>query len=157
METSHFEEFIAALNANQVKYLIIGAHAVAYHARPRATKDLDVFLEADPENSVRIIKAIKDFFYGKNPGFNESDFLDTEWTVQLGFPPNRIDLILKIDGISNFQEIWKNRVESKYGTVPCSYISLDDLIRNKEASNRIQDQADLRTLLKVRSRNRHEP
>jgi len=91
MASQDYEEFIAALNANDVRYLIVGAHAVAAYGRPRATKDLDVLLDHSRENAERIVRAIRQFFGGIDLGFRESDFLDLQWHIQLGVAPTRID------------------------------------------------------------------
>ncbi len=151
MACQDYEEFIAALNANEVKYLIVGAHAVAAYGRPRATKVLDVFLDHTPENAERIVQAIRQFFGGIDLGFRESDFLDLQWHIQLGVAPTRIDLLAKIDGIVDFSAVWKNRIELKFGSVPCHFISEADLIVNKKASGRAQDLADVKALEKIRS------
>ena len=74
-----YEEFIAALNDHEVRYLVIGAHAVAFHARPRATKDLDLFLEPTPANARRVLSALRDFFGGADLGYTVEDFTDPRW------------------------------------------------------------------------------
>jgi hypothetical protein len=73
-----FEEFIGALNARDVRYLLIGAHAVAFHARPRATKDLDVYVDPTRANAKRLKAALGDFFGGSPPGYADSDLLDPD-------------------------------------------------------------------------------
>ena len=88
-----YEEFIAALNAHGVRYLVVGAHAVAFHARPRATKDLDVLIEPTAANARKVIAALRDFFGGVELGYSEQDVTDPRWIIQLGVAPVRIDLI----------------------------------------------------------------
>lgn len=105
-------DFLALLRQHEVRALIVGAHALAFHAKPRYTKDLDIFVEA---------------------------------SVQLGVPPNRIDLMTSIDGLT-FEDAWRHRVEGTFAGVPVHFIGKDDLIRNKSASGRAQDLADLELL-----------
>lgn len=141
-----YEEFIAALNGHEVRYLVIGAHAVAFHARPRATKDLDIFLKPTPENARRVLGALRDFFGGADLGYTVEDFTDPRWIIQLGVAPVRIDLVSDVAGCPSFEAAWRNRVEGRFGAVKAHYLGLDDLIRAKEAIGRIQDQADVRVL-----------
>ncbi len=98
MPSPDYEEFIAALNAHGVRYLVVGAHAVAFHARPRATKDLDILLEPSPENAWRALAALRDFFGGADLGYTVEDLTDPRWIIQLGVAPIRIDLLAEIPG-----------------------------------------------------------
>jgi hypothetical protein len=84
MPSQDYEEFIAALNAHGVRYLVIGAHAVAFHARPRATKDLDILLEPTAENARRALTALREFFGGVDLGYTVDDLINPQWSVQLG-------------------------------------------------------------------------
>jgi hypothetical protein len=152
MASRDYEEFIGALNAHGVRYLEIGAHAVAHHARPRATKDLDLLLRPDPGNAERLLSAIKGFFGGADPGHTVEDLLDPRWILQLGVAPVRIDLILELPGHVDFDQLWERRVDGSSGDVPAIYIGLDDLIAAKEATGRAQDRADVRTLRRARER-----
>jgi hypothetical protein len=141
-----YEEFIAALNAHGVRYLVVGAHAVAFHARPRATKDLDVLIEPTAANARRVIAALRDFFGGVELGYSEQDVIDPRWIIQLGVAPVRIDLMSEIPGVGSFEAAWRKRVDATFGSVPAHYIGLDELIGAKGAVHRPQDQADLRIL-----------
>jgi predicted nucleotidyltransferase len=152
MAQSDYEEFLESLDANGVKYLIAGAHAVAHHARPRATKDLDIFHEGTADSAKRILKAIKDFFGGAELGFTVEDLTDPEVIVQLGVAPVRIDLLSNLSGIASFKAAWGRRVNAKYGSADVHYLSLDDLIKSKKAAGRAQDKADLRSLKKAKTR-----
>ncbi len=145
-----YEEFIAALNDHEVRYLVIGAHAVAFHARPRATKDLDIFLEPTSANARRILAALRDFFGGADLGYTAEDFTDPRWIIQLGVAPVRIDLVSEVPGCSSFGAAWRNRVEARFGSVKTYYLGLDDLIRAKEAIGRVQDYADVRVLRRAK-------
>ena len=141
-----YEEFIAALNAHGVRYLIVGAHALAYHAHPRATKDLDILLDPTPANARKALAALRTFFGGKDPGFKLADLTDPRWVVQLGVAPVRIDLLSHLSGSPSFPVLWRSRIEAQFGSVKANYLALDDLIRAKEATGRVHDQADVRIL-----------
>jgi predicted nucleotidyltransferase len=149
MASRDYEEFIAALNARGVRYLIVGAHAVALHARPRATKDLDVLVDPAPKNARKVLTALHDFF-GIDLGYSVEDLTDPRWIIQLGAAPVRIDLTSHIAGFARFGAAWKNRVDARFGSVPAHYIGLDDLITAKGAAGRPQDQADLGALDRVK-------
>ena len=146
MASRDYEEFIAALNVHGVRYLVVGAHAVALHARPRATKDLDILIDPRSSNARRVLAALRDFFGGVDLGYSTEDLTDPGWIVQLGVAPVRIDLISHLPGCPSFSAAWKNRVQARFGSVPANYIGLDDLISAKEAVRRPQDEADLRIL-----------
>jgi hypothetical protein len=141
MASRDYEEFIGALNAHSVRYLIVGAHAVAFHAQPRATKDLDVLIDPDPANSRAALAALREFF-GTDLGYTAEDLRDPAWIVQLGVAPVRIDLHAGLPGVSSFAEAWSRRARARFGAVDASYLGLEDLIRAKEAAGREQDQAD---------------
>jgi hypothetical protein len=123
----------------------VGAYALAFHARPRYTKDFDVLVDSSPENIRRLLVALDQFGFG-NLGLRVHDFEEGK-IVQLGMPPNRIDLLTRIDGVT-FDEVWSSRVEGKSGDVAMTYIGRDALIRNKRASGRPQDLVDIQLLEK---------
>ena len=154
MASRDYEEFIAALNDHGVRYLIVGEHAVAFHARPRATKDLDILLEPTPTNARRVIIALRKFLGGTDVGYTAADLTNPRWVIQLGIAPVRIGLLSQLSGCLNFRTAWKNKVESRFGTVPAYYLGLDDLIRNKEATGRGQDLVDARFLRYAKKRTR---
>lgn len=145
-----FEEFLASLNARGARYLVVGAHAVAYHAHPRATKDLDLYIEPTSVNAERVLAAIRDFFSGADLGFTAADLLDADSVVQLGVAPVRIDLLCELSGIRDFGAAWERRARGHYGDVEASYLSLDDLILEKESTGRDQDRADAKALRRAR-------
>lgn len=146
MPSQDYEEFIAALNAHGVRYLLVGAHAVAFHARPRATKDLDILIEPTEANARKTLEALSDFFGGADLGYTVEDVIDPRWIIQLGVAPIRLDLISELPGLPSFEAAWKNRVDARFGTVAAHYIGLHDLIRTKEETDRPQDRADVRVL-----------
>jgi hypothetical protein len=123
---------------------VVGAHALAHHAKPRYTKDLDLFVEPDPEKARRIVAALEDFGFA-GIGIAPADFETPGRVLQLGVPPNRIDLMTSIDGVS-FEEVWESRVEGAYGEARVTYIGYEALVQNKKASGRAQDLADLEVL-----------
>lgn len=149
-----YEEFIAALNAESVRYLVVGAFALAHHARPRATKDLDILLEPTAENAARALAALRRFFGGVDLGYSVSDFIDRDTVIQLGVAPVRIDLICELSGCPDFNTVWENRVSGNFGSVPTWYLGIADMIRTKEATGRPQDIADLRLLRRIGARNK---
>ena len=151
MKSRDYEEFVESLNASGARYLIVGAHAVAFHARPRATKDFDVFIEPTPENVERVLAAIRDFL-GSDLGLAAKDLSTAGRIVQLGVAPSRIDLLSRLASRLDFASAWKSRVDAKFGDVDAHYLSLDDLIQEKERADRDQDRADLRSLRKARTK-----
>ena len=155
MPSQDYEEFIAALNDHRVRYLVIGAHAAAFHARPRATKDLDIFLDPTPANARRVLAALQAFFGGADTGYTVADLTDPRWIIQLGVAPVRIDLLSAVPGCPGFQAAWKNRAEARFGSVKAHYLGLDDLIRVKEAAGRTQDRADIHVLRRAQLTRRY--
>ncbi len=142
--TSDQADFLARLKKHDVRALLIGAHALAFHAKPRYTKDLDIFVEASEENAEKIIAAITDFGFAAL-GLRASDFTTPGQIVQLGHEPNRIDILTRISGVT-FEEAWGNRVQGTYAGQDVFFIGKDELLRNKEASGRAQDLADAELL-----------
>jgi len=136
-------ELLSVFNAHDVKYLVVGGHAVGIHAEPRGTKDLDIFIKADAENSRAVFAALAE--YGAPlAGMTPADFNDKPTSIfQIGVPPGRVDIILGIAGVT-FDEAWETRVEEVLGgDVPAHIISREHLIRNKLAVGRLQDLADV--------------
>jgi len=154
MSYPDFEEFLGALNGRSVRYLVVGAHAVAFHARPRATKDLDVYIDPTPANAKRLLAALGDFFGGAVPAYAASEVIDPSTIIQLGVAPVRIDLLPRLEGVESFSKAWRRRRAGLFGKVPTHYLSLDDLVAAKTAANREQDRADLVSLRRARARAR---
>jgi hypothetical protein len=139
-----FEELLASLSVREVRALIVGGYAFAFHAKPRYTKDIDIWIEPTPENVERLLQALADFGFG-SLGLTVDDFTEPGQFVQLGYPPNRIDLLTAIEGVS-FEEAWAGRVEDFFGKEKVSFLGKGELIRNKKAVGRPQDLADLAVL-----------
>lgn len=136
-----WREFLSLMISKRVKFLLLGGHAVAVHAHPRVTEDLDVFVEVSALNAERLRNVLVDFGFGQSaPTVGE---LATEGKVfMVGVPPWRIDILTKISGV-RFETAWKNRIRLRLSVGTINVISRGDLIRNKRASGRAKDLADL--------------
>jgi hypothetical protein len=139
------KELLSALNEHHVKYLVVGGYAVGFYAEPRATKDLDIFIKADQQNSIAVFRALA--AYGAPlAGYSPDDFNDSGTWFQMGQPPHRIDILQQIDSI-DFDEAWANRLDAMVdGEVSVHVISKDDLIRNKLHCGRPRDLLDVEEL-----------
>ena len=148
------KELLERFNAHGVKYLVVGGHAVGIHAEPRGTKDLDIFIKADPENSAAVFRALTEFG-APIAGMTAEDFNDKPTSVfQMGVPPSRIDILQGIEGV-NFDEAWPERVdEILAGQVLAHVISRDDLIKNKLAVGRHQALADVEKIREAAQANK---
>lgn len=134
-------DLLHALNAADAKYLLVGGYALAFHGKIRATKDVDVFVGTDFENATRVWNALQSFGAPLDE-LRKEDLSQADIFFIMGRPPNQIDIITTIDGVA-FEDAWERRVESSYGAEPVSYISREDLIRNKTAAGRPQDLVDV--------------
>ena len=139
-----YEDLLRLFNKNKVRYCIIGAYAVAFYARPRYTKDIDILIEPDIENGEKIINALNEFGF-KSRELSAKDFSKKGRIIQLGYEPVRVDIITSIPKI-NFKEIWRNKKISKYGDEKIFFIGRKDLIKIKKISGREQDKVDLKIL-----------
>ena len=139
-----FKEFIQSLNGNGVRYLVVGGYAVALHGYPRYTKDIDIWVELYPLNADKIIRALDQFGF-VSLGLKAEDFLETDTIIQLGYPPNRIDLLTTLTGV-DFETCYSARVELDMEGLTVNFIDLENLKKNKKASGRAQDLADLENL-----------
>jgi hypothetical protein len=139
--SSDFEELLALFNVHNVRAVIVGGHALAFHGRPRYTNDLDIFLEPSATNAAALMRALEDFGFG-SVGLTPQDFSSPGKIVQLGVAPNRIDLMTAIDGVT-FDEAWADRVHGTFGSVPVSFLGRRTFLDNKRAAGRPQDIADI--------------
>ncbi|HAS52630.1 MAG: hypothetical protein A2X56_05780 [Nitrospirae bacterium GWC2_57_13] len=145
METqTDYKELLALFNAHEVRYMIVGAYALAFHGAPRYTGDLDILVRPDRENSGRILRALDAFGFG-SLGLTIDDFAVPDRVVQLGVPPVRVDIVTSITGVS-WDEAEASRAAGRFGSVPVSYIGKDAFIRNKRALGRMKDLADAEAL-----------
>lgn len=156
-----FEDFIECLNKNAVKYCIVGAFAVAYHAQPRDTKDIDFLVENTRDNAKKILNALRDFGFGEVADqLSLEDIIKKNSIIQLGYEPNRIDIISSIANVE-FAEVWKKKVEGKLGNIKAYFIGINELIKNKESAQdmrstklaKLKDLRDLEILKSVTKKN----
>lgn len=145
-----YEELLKLFNKNKVKYCIIGAYAVAFYAKPRYTKDLDILIKADFKNGKRIVKALNEFGF-KSLNLSEKDFNLEGKIIQLGYEPLRVDILTSIQGCS-FEQVWKNKKTGIYGREKVFFIGIDELIKNKKILKRKEDKVDLNILSAARKK-----
>ena len=140
----NFKEFIQLLNKNRVKYLVVGGYAVALHGHPRYTKDLDIWIYVNTTNAEILINTFNEFGFS-SLDLETNDFLTFGNVVQLGSPPNRINLLTSVDGVE-FESCYESKFEVDIEGIRINFINLEDLKKNKKASGRHQDLADLENL-----------
>jgi hypothetical protein len=139
-----FKELLSVFNAHSVKYLIVGGYAVSFHAQPRATKDLALFIKADPANAKAAYAALASFGAPLS-NINIEDLSDPRKFIRFGREPVAVDILPAIDEIG-FDEAWERRVEGVIdGTsgLTAFFISKPDLIASKLAAGRLRDLADV--------------
>jgi predicted nucleotidyltransferase len=160
MKISYFspdiQDFIRLLAKYEVRYVIIGGVAVIYYGSARLTGDIDFLYESSANNAKKLFSALYEFWRGSIPGLKkEEELIGKNIVVQFGVIPNRIDLLTSIEAVE-FKDAWKNRLEEKITIdnkeYPIYFISLEQLIKNKESVNRDKDKQDLKFLDKVRNR-----
>jgi predicted nucleotidyltransferase len=149
MDPSHlseeFRDFLKCLNDAGVDYLLIGGHAVAFHGYVRPTTDMDIWISLDKSNAEKVVAAIRTFFGTDLAGLAPEWFLDPEQVSRFGSRPNMVEILTKIDA-GNFTEAFKRRVSVEIDGVRTNLIALEDLKKNKRASGRNKDLADLDNL-----------
>ena len=148
MPTLHkdFADFLRLLNEREVRYLVVGGYAVAYHGYPRYTGDLDVFVESSPENAARLVGVYGEF------GFNLSDlkpemFIIPDNVVRIGHEPVRLEVLTSISGVT-FADAYARRIEVTVNDLVVPFISFVDLIKNKTSTGRGKDRVDAEALQK---------
>lgn len=140
-------ELLGALSASGARYLVVGAHALAVHGVPRGTQDLDVWIDRGRDNVERVWRGLAAFGAPLDGlGVTRDDLRRPDTVIQLGLPPNRIDLLTSISGIQDFETAWSDRVEHAFGGRQVPFIGRATLIRNKRESGRRKDLADLEAL-----------
>jgi hypothetical protein len=139
-----YEEFLELLNKHEVRYCIVGSYALAFHARPRYTKDIDILIEASVDNAVKLLTTLNEFGFG-SLDLTIDDFSKEGNIIQLGYEPVRIDILTSLTGLV-FADIWNSRVQGPYGKQTVNYIDRQNLIKSKKIANRAQDKADLEIL-----------
>jgi len=139
-----FKEFLALLNARNVRYLVVGGYAVGFHGYPRATGDLDVWITVDPASAEAIVNALHEFGFDM-PELTPALFQQAGKIIRLGNPPLRIEIHSELSGVE-FEECYAHRVEEEVAGEPVPFIDLQHLRINKEASHRYKDLDDLENL-----------
>jgi hypothetical protein len=141
-----YRDILIALVAQDARFIVVGAHALAVHGYPRATVDLDIWIQSTPENARRVWKALAAFGAPlEDLEVTERDLNRPNVVAQFGLPPNRIDILTGLSGLT-FDAAWPNRVEAEIEGVRVAVLGLDDLIANKKASGRDRDRADVKGL-----------
>jgi hypothetical protein len=141
-----FLDLLAAFLAGDVRFLVVGAHAMAVHGVPRATGDLDVWIAPDRGNADKAWSAVAEFGAPlSSMGVTPDDFGRPDQVVQVGLPPRRIDILTSISGVA-FDDAWPDRVVHETGGLAVPFLGRAALIRNKQASGRTKDLADLEAL-----------
>lgn len=141
-----FHDLLAAFSACGVRFLVVGAHALAAHGVPRVTGDLDLWVDPSLDNARRVWRALAEFGAPlATLEVTEADFHTPDRVVQLGLPPYRIDIMTAISGVG-FDEAWPERLSGVLFDVPVAFLGRNVFIRNKRASGRPKDLADLRAL-----------
>ena len=136
-----FEEFLKLLIKHQVRFVLVGGYAVAFHGYVRTTQDMDIFFNDSNDNIQKIISALCDFDFKVDDTLIK-DLQDPGSIIRMGIPPVMIEMINRISGLS-FADVWKHRIAGKYGDIPVNYISYDNLLINKKAAGRPKDLADV--------------
>ena len=141
-----YRDILAALVAQNARFLVVGAHALAVHGYPRATVDLDLWIDATPENAGRVWRALAEFGVPlEDLRIKQEDLTRPDLVAQFGLPPNRIDILTGVSGLT-FEAAWGNRIQGTLEGVLVPILSLSDLRENKRAAGRDRDRADLRGL-----------
>ena len=136
-----FVDLLRALSAADVRFLIVGAYALALHGKPRATGDLDVWIDATPDNASRVMRALSSFGAPLND-VSVDDFSRPGVTYQIGVAPGRIDILTELTGVT-FGEAWPERMRRPFGDIEVEFIGRDAFIRNKRATGRAKDLVDI--------------
>lgn len=141
---SDFKDLLELFNSHKIEYLIVGGYALAHHGAPRYTGDIDLFVKPDSDNAKRIIKALDDFGFG-SLGLTKEDFIEPGQIIQLGKPPGRVDIITSISGVT-WDEANNGKIEGTCGGVPVHFVGREQFVKNKTATGRAKDLADLEAL-----------
>ena len=139
-----FKEFLKLLKEHDVRYLLIGGYAVGYHGYARATENMDIWIAVHPDNAQKLVSAMKAFGLD-DPNLTSELFLQKPKIIRMGFPPLRLEITTSISGVE-FEECYKTRIVDNFDGVELSVIDLKNLKKNKKASGRTKDIADLEEL-----------
>ena len=139
-----FSELLKLFNKNEVKFIIVGGYALAFHGAPRYTGDIDLYVKPEKDNAACVITSLKEFGFG-DLGLKQSDFTLPGNVVQLGVPPVRIDIVTSISGVT-WDEAYSAKINANYGNVNVNYLGRKEIIANKKSIGRKKDLADLEAL-----------
>lgn len=143
---SDFLECLAALLAEDARFLVVGAHALAVHGVPRATGDIDIWIDRTPANVARVVRALVRFGAPtESLGVRPADLETPDMVVQIGVPPRRIDILTGVSGLT-FEEAWPGRLVHQVDGLPVPFLGRESLVRNKRSSGRFKDLGDLESL-----------
>lgn len=148
--TQDFKEFLNLMNSEKIEYLLIGGYAVSYYGYIRQTKDMDVWIALERENLQRLVQVLVKFGFAEG-SVGPGDFTGSQTVFRMGFPPNMIEVITRIAGV-DFRDCYQRRVIIDLDGVSVPVIAYEDLKRNKLASGRITDRADIERLEKSKTR-----
>ena len=141
-----FRDILAALLEAEARFLVVGAHALAVHGVPRATGDLDIWVDRHPMNAANVWQALTRFGAPVAAlGVSRADLEAPGAVIQIGLPPRRIDILTEITGVE-FGAAWPERVVSRVAGLDVPFLGRAELIANKKAIGRLRDLADLEAL-----------
>ena len=141
-EYQDLKEFIGLLIDKKVEYLIVGGFAVSYHSREKFTQDLDIWIKRTKSNAKKMFRVLSEFGFG-NIELSEDDFLKPGFVLQLGYPPNRIDIMTDLEGLSFAEAYIKSKPGKIFKNLEVRYLSYEDLLRNKQLIGRPKDLFDI--------------
>ena len=139
-----FRELLECFARHEVRFLVVGGWALAAHGIPRLTKDLDLWIWPEAGNAQRTLAALDDFGFG-GLGLTTQDFQAPDTVIQLGYPPNRVDILTTPTGV-DFEPCWGARLDVDLDGLSVPFFGVDDLIANKRATARPQDLVDVQSL-----------
>lgn len=147
MLSNEFKEFIKLLNDQKVEYLLVGGYAVVLHGYVRYTGDIDFWINPVEKNAEKVVEVLDQFGFS-SLNLSIEDFTSEDQIIQLGYPPNRIDIMTSVTGLS-FLECYSNQTTFIIEEIPVKTITLEDLKKNKKASGRHKDLDDVENLKKT--------
>jgi hypothetical protein len=139
-----FKDLLKLLKNHDVKYLLVGGYAVAYHGYPRSTGDMDIWIQINPENAQKMVRVLKSFGFD-TPDLDAELFLTKRQIIRMGIPPVRIEIMMDASGVV-FDDCYQNKIVGEIDGTEVHLISLEDLKKNKKASGRFKDLNDLENL-----------
>ncbi len=139
-----YAELFGLFNELKVRYLIVGAYALAFHGAPRTTGDIDILVQPSKQNAKRVVLALERFGFGAL-NLKQNDFTSPDRVIQLGVPPVRIDILTSISGVS-WSRAYRGKIKGLYGRIPVYFIGRIEYIKNKRSIGRRKDAADVEAL-----------